>query len=217
MAGTVKRQRRTSEEAEDESATTEKRKKNSRSRNGCLTCRARKIKCDESPESCLNCERIHVVCPGYGNTQINRSELNQLQSKSSDAVTEAGIRRSRSLMSCEACRRAKTKCVRDGPACSRCLQKNVPCIFKATDSDPPMQDASHVEQTGIIHPDYQDRNINYGSFDFQDIETVYHCPNPGNPEDGPSAWGSSSIVADQARVPKLKWTFTLSRPTDSID
>ncbi|KAI1271185.1 hypothetical protein F5Y07DRAFT_27502 [Xylaria sp. FL0933] len=216
MVETVKRQRRASEEVEDESASNDKKKKNSRSRSGCLTCRARKIKCDESPGNCLNCERIHVVCPGYGNTQLNRNEL-LLQSGSSDAVTEAGIRRSRSLVSCESCRRAKTKCVKNGPACSRCLQKNVSCVFKGPDSDLPMHDESHMEQTAMFNPEYQDRNTSHGSFDFQDLEIVNHCSNPLTSEDGPSSWGSSSGAADQARVPKLKWTFTLSRPTDSTD
>ncbi|CAG9941723.1 unnamed protein product [Clonostachys rosea f. rosea IK726] len=33
---------------------------------GCWTCKARKIRCDETPVSCRNCEKKGVACGGYG-------------------------------------------------------------------------------------------------------------------------------------------------------
>ena len=33
-----------------------------RTRSGCLVCRRRKVKCDERPGVCLNCERLRVDC-----------------------------------------------------------------------------------------------------------------------------------------------------------
>ncbi|KAL4907820.1 hypothetical protein BDW74DRAFT_189228 [Aspergillus multicolor] len=36
-----------------------------RSRTGCRTCRARRIKCDETPGSCTNCTSAKRVCEGY--------------------------------------------------------------------------------------------------------------------------------------------------------
>lgn len=37
-----------------------------RSRNGCITCRRRKVKCDERrPGGCFNCERMRIQCEGY--------------------------------------------------------------------------------------------------------------------------------------------------------
>ncbi|PWY86721.1 hypothetical protein BO70DRAFT_209935 [Aspergillus heteromorphus CBS 117.55] len=36
-----------------------------RSRTGCRTCRARRIKCDESPNACNNCTRTGRKCEGY--------------------------------------------------------------------------------------------------------------------------------------------------------
>ncbi|RCK64384.1 White-opaque regulator 1 [Candida viswanathii] len=36
-----------------------------RTRTGCLTCRKRRIKCDERKPSCFNCERSKKVCLGY--------------------------------------------------------------------------------------------------------------------------------------------------------
>ncbi|KAI5948671.1 hypothetical protein KGF57_005282 [Candida theae] len=38
-----------------------------RTRTGCLTCRKRRIKCDERKPSCYNCERSKKVCLGYEN------------------------------------------------------------------------------------------------------------------------------------------------------
>ncbi|OAP54165.1 hypothetical protein AYL99_11700 [Fonsecaea erecta] len=35
---------------------------NTRSRTGCLTCRARKIRCDEAQPNCANCQRGHREC-----------------------------------------------------------------------------------------------------------------------------------------------------------
>ncbi|KAK1855344.1 hypothetical protein CCHR01_01964 [Colletotrichum chrysophilum] len=33
---------------------------------GCWTCKKRKVKCDERPISCKNCEKIKTACGGYG-------------------------------------------------------------------------------------------------------------------------------------------------------
>ncbi|CAH2350252.1 hypothetical protein CLIB1423_01S05908 [[Candida] railenensis] len=38
-----------------------------RTRSGCLTCRKRRIKCDERKPHCFNCERSKKVCLGYEN------------------------------------------------------------------------------------------------------------------------------------------------------
>ena len=37
----------------------------SQSRVGCLTCKARRVKCDEAKPACLRCTRSHRVCDGY--------------------------------------------------------------------------------------------------------------------------------------------------------
>ncbi|GMF04057.1 unnamed protein product [Ambrosiozyma monospora] len=45
----------------------ERRKKvvRRRTRTGCLTCRKRRIKCDERKPFCYNCEKSKKVCAGY--------------------------------------------------------------------------------------------------------------------------------------------------------
>lgn len=32
----------------------------------CWTCKRRKVKCDERPQRCMNCERMDITCDGYG-------------------------------------------------------------------------------------------------------------------------------------------------------
>ncbi|KAF3910114.1 hypothetical protein AA313_de0204772 [Arthrobotrys entomopaga] len=39
--------------------------KQSKSRNGCVTCKAKRLKCDETKPTCLQCEKRGVVCGGY--------------------------------------------------------------------------------------------------------------------------------------------------------
>ncbi|KAL4817741.1 fungal-specific transcription factor domain-containing protein [Aspergillus spinulosporus] len=39
--------------------------KQSKSRNGCVTCKAKRLKCDESKPTCLQCKKRNVECGGY--------------------------------------------------------------------------------------------------------------------------------------------------------
>ncbi|ORY18717.1 fungal-specific transcription factor domain-domain-containing protein [Clohesyomyces aquaticus] len=41
------------------------KRKQSKSRNGCITCKAKRLKCDETKPSCQQCARRGVVCGGY--------------------------------------------------------------------------------------------------------------------------------------------------------
>ncbi|KAL2811423.1 hypothetical protein BJX63DRAFT_444105 [Aspergillus granulosus] len=54
-----------------------KKKFTRRARTGCQTCKIRRIKCDESPGSCLNCTSTGRKCDGYDMTRLPRRR-NQL-------------------------------------------------------------------------------------------------------------------------------------------
>jgi hypothetical protein len=43
-------------------------KKNQKSRNGCLTCKKKRVKCDESKPACHNCIKRGIDCGGYSTT-----------------------------------------------------------------------------------------------------------------------------------------------------
>lgn len=47
-----------------------------RTRTGCLTCRKRRIKCDERRPHCYNCERSRKVCLGYENLNKKKNSDN---------------------------------------------------------------------------------------------------------------------------------------------
>ncbi|KAI5957496.1 hypothetical protein KGF57_003190 [Candida theae] len=40
-------------------------KPRTKSRNGCATCKKKRLKCDESKPTCLNCSKKNIVCGGY--------------------------------------------------------------------------------------------------------------------------------------------------------
>jgi hypothetical protein len=41
------------------------KRKQSKSRNGCITCKAKRLKCDETKPTCQQCTRRSVTCGGY--------------------------------------------------------------------------------------------------------------------------------------------------------
>ncbi|RAL16152.1 Zn(II)2Cys6 transcription factor domain-containing protein, partial [Aspergillus homomorphus CBS 101889] len=49
----------------------------SRSRTGCRTCRARRVKCDENPGQCRNCTTTGRSCEGYDPAPLPRSTTSQ--------------------------------------------------------------------------------------------------------------------------------------------
>ncbi|KAJ5496648.1 hypothetical protein N7463_008635, partial [Penicillium fimorum] len=79
-----------------------------RRRTGCLTCRARKVRCDETKPSCSNCDRLRLEChykppiaPGVGwgssparpnDTAASPSNTSTLEGSSSSATATASSR-----------------------------------------------------------------------------------------------------------------------------
>ncbi|KAF4945729.1 hypothetical protein FGADI_11732 [Fusarium gaditjirri] len=60
-----------------------------RNRNGCVTCRARRLKCDETKPECNNCIRLCMPCGGYAN-QIIFKDQNKLFRQDSPRRTRSG-------------------------------------------------------------------------------------------------------------------------------
>ncbi|OJJ45073.1 hypothetical protein ASPZODRAFT_17985 [Penicilliopsis zonata CBS 506.65] len=88
-----------------------------RTRTGCLTCRARKIKCDETPERCANCRRVMLTCrwPGLGVVPLPRGN--------------GGPRR----VACQGCRVARCRCSGEQP-CARCRATGADCRYRGAGS-----------------------------------------------------------------------------------
>lgn len=110
---------------------TTRRKK--RSRTGCLTCRARKIKCDEAAVRCSNCLRAALECVRSANNEsFPQSARVELASSavSNETLTQAGLRRRRVKRSCVPCQLGKRRCGGERPRCGRCLNRSLGCVYE---------------------------------------------------------------------------------------
>ena len=99
-----------------------------RSKSGCATCRARKVRCDERTPVCRNCERLALPCTN-GTDQI------QTPARQSGATAAAGFKRKRTFRSCIGCRSSKTRCSGDKPVCVRCRERSLQCDYE-DDAEP---------------------------------------------------------------------------------
>ncbi|CAK7216583.1 hypothetical protein SCUCBS95973_002856 [Sporothrix curviconia] len=108
-----------------------------RTRTGCMTCRARKIKCDEAPApatACRNCTRARLECIRADNGtaslhQAARSALAVRAQGSPQHLTQAGLQRRRTKRSCTTCRLSKKRCGGERPQCVRCTERDLGCIY----------------------------------------------------------------------------------------
>lgn len=73
-----------------------------RSKTGCITCRRRKKKCDETRPSCLNCQKNAVVCEGYPVKEIWKSGKEKIE-EGNFAILCSDILRALSLRREEIC------------------------------------------------------------------------------------------------------------------
>ncbi|VUC29752.1 unnamed protein product [Clonostachys rosea] len=103
-----------------------------RTRTGCLTCRARRIKCDEAAAICTQCSRSDLQCLRSRNESLSETTRSRLAftAKNNDRrLTQAGTKRQRVQRSCVSCKLIKKRCNGERPLCDRCLKKDQPCIY----------------------------------------------------------------------------------------
>ncbi|KAF3490954.1 uncharacterized protein GIQ15_00471 [Arthroderma uncinatum] len=65
-----------------------------RSKTGCITCRRRKKKCDETKPACLNCQKNAVVCEGYPVKEVWKSgkqKIEEAARRQSFAILARGL------------------------------------------------------------------------------------------------------------------------------
>ncbi|KAH7141852.1 fungal-specific transcription factor domain-containing protein [Dactylonectria macrodidyma] len=98
--------------------------KRKRSRLGCNTCKARKVKCDERQDVCDNCEGLHLECTYPSAGQRLRVAVGR-----------------RNPRSCNGCRIARCKCSRRTVSqfsCERCREKSLPCSYQDDEPKNPL-------------------------------------------------------------------------------
>ncbi|ODQ80156.1 hypothetical protein BABINDRAFT_161138 [Babjeviella inositovora NRRL Y-12698] len=67
-----------------------KREIKRRTRSGCLTCRKRRIKCDERKPFCLNCEKSKKCCSGFKNLNVGNKPSKKDTSSSPSSSSPSG-------------------------------------------------------------------------------------------------------------------------------
>jgi hypothetical protein len=98
-----------------------------------------KVKCDERPGGCTNCERLGLPCASYytrGQEQepsdIARVENHAGLSKQNLTTDSFRRKRERIYRACVECRMSKTKCNGVKPSCMRCQQRRIKCMYEKT-------------------------------------------------------------------------------------
>jgi hypothetical protein len=149
-----------------------------RSRAGCLTCRARKLKCrgySGASGTCTSCARLGIDCVPSNGTSLSQGEREKLlqdAARDGSNITQAGLARLRTAASCRPCKVRRRKCSGDRPTCSQCKQRNQDCVYEerraavsqegqhtAADGD------SCVDSTGIAESENALRSFN-GDMEF---------------------------------------------------
>lgn len=104
----------------------------------------KKVRCDERPGVCKNCEKLGLLCTGAapfsGQISVHDAEAKSVN------VTP-GIKRKRTFRSCTACRASKTRCSGGKPVCVRCQEKSVRCDYEDL-SEPAWK--QQLKYTGIL-------------------------------------------------------------------
>ncbi|CAN8096455.1 unnamed protein product [Discula destructiva] len=98
--------------------------------NGCLHCRARKVKCPGKPEAggaCKACLKFNFDC-NFAKGDEGPGKV--VRVPPSIHRTEAGTPRARAPRACDACHTHKTRCTSEHPQCRRCKSMNIECVYQ---------------------------------------------------------------------------------------
>lgn len=107
---------------------------NRRSKTGCMTCRARKVRCDlqhGSSDSCGRCARLKLECVRSENESLPqeaRMAMSMTANRRRD-LNQAGLHRIRTGSSCRFCRSRRQKCSGGKPSCARCVKVGRECTY----------------------------------------------------------------------------------------
>lgn len=88
----------------------------------CVTCRARKVRCDGRRGICTNCERLGFGCSYDENVAIEVVD--------STGHTSISVPRRRVRQACLSCHAKKAKCSGQMPKCDRCRVQGLDCVYR---------------------------------------------------------------------------------------
>ncbi|KAH8908572.1 hypothetical protein BR93DRAFT_925667 [Coniochaeta sp. PMI_546] len=88
----------------------------------CVTCRARKVRCDGRRGICTNCERLGFACSYDENVAIEVVD--------STGTTSISVPRRRVRQACLSCHAKKARCSGQMPKCDRCRVQGLECVYR---------------------------------------------------------------------------------------
>lgn len=136
--------------------------------NTCVTCRARKVRCDGTRQVCQNCQRLGFTC-SYDDAIQQHHHLSAAQAQQAHAppaaadalnihVVAAHPPRRRVRQACQTCHSRKAKCSGTMPKCDRCRAHGLDCVYRpskrsrmATNPATQGRDAFNTNGSGAVH------------------------------------------------------------------
>ncbi|EAQ82970.1 hypothetical protein CHGG_10788 [Chaetomium globosum CBS 148.51] len=91
--------------------------------NTCVTCRARKVRCDGRRGICTNCDRLGFSCSYDENVGV---EVVQGEGNG----TAISVPRRRVRQACQNCHARKARCSGSMPSCDRCRAQRLECVYR---------------------------------------------------------------------------------------
>ncbi|KAH8884094.1 hypothetical protein GQ53DRAFT_662530, partial [Thozetella sp. PMI_491] len=165
---------------------------------GCVICKARKVKCDETPSGCVKCQKLGLQCPGLNLQQtLTQSEIDRIVHR---AYQEAGRAKRPTHGSCHHCRAAKARCSQTKPSCARCQQKNLHCAYRGESPLRPSGSAALRQMSPVSDSPAQSPISSRSVATFSPLSpTGLLEPSRTNPDDG--LWlFSNSIPTESGRL-----------------
>jgi len=155
----------------------------------CLTCRARKVRCDGGRDVCGSCRRLDFACSYAGDPNGGHHE-----NQGDVLVAITTVPRRRVGRACLGCHSRKAKCSGARPRCSRCQAQGIDCVYRPTrrprrgprDDGSPREDPAspHGADRGLSPPSTprpgapRDDGLESGAAQALDgfFEHVHHIP-----------------------------------------
>jgi poly [ADP-ribose] polymerase len=104
-----------------------------RTSNTCVTCRARKVRCDGRQGICANCERL-----GFGCSYDESVGVEVVGPGESNGSTAISVPRRRVRQACQTCHARKARCSGSLPSCDRCRAQGLECVYRPGKRSLPM-------------------------------------------------------------------------------
>lgn len=97
-------------------------------RRTCVTCRARKVRCDGRRGICTNCERLSFACSYDDNVGVEMVAFSSGDGNMAAAAITVPRRRAR--RACQHCHARKARCSGPLPTCDRCRAHGLECVYR---------------------------------------------------------------------------------------